>query len=100
MRNYLKHYINGEWVESTGSETMDVVNPATEEVMGRISLGTQEDLDKAVQAARAAFPSFSKTTKEYQIELLEKIAEEYAKSKDDILEVIRKKMREKRNMRN
>jgi len=88
MRNYLKHYINGEWVESTGSETMDVVNPATEEVMGRISLGTQEDLDKAVQAARAAFPSFSKTTKEYRIELLEKIAEEYAKRKDDIIEVI------------
>src|SRR5690625_1500658 len=89
MRNYVKHYINGEGVESTGSETMDVVNPATEEVRGRSSLGTQEDLDKAVQAARAAFPSFSKTTKEYRIELLEKVAEEYAKRKDDIIEVIK-----------
>lgn len=88
MRNYLKHYINGEWVESTGSETMEVINPATEEVMGNISLGTEEDLDKAVQAARAAFPSFSQTTKEYRIELLEKIADEYAKRKDDLIKVI------------
>lgn len=88
MRNYLKHYINGEWVASTGSETMDVFNPATEEVIGRISNGTQEDLDKAVQAARAAFPFFSQTSKAYRIELLEKIADEYAKRKDDIVQVI------------
>lgn len=88
MRNNLKHYINGEWVASTGSETIDVVNPATEKVMGRISNGTQEDLDKAVQAARAAFPSFSQTSKAYRVELLEKIADEYAKRKDDIIQVI------------
>ncbi|QQK76892.1 aldehyde dehydrogenase family protein [Salicibibacter cibarius] len=88
MRNYMKHYINGEWVESTGSETMDVINPATEEVVGKISLGTQEDLDRAVQAARAAFPSFSATSKEYRVELLETIAEEYKKRKKDIVAAI------------
>lgn len=88
MRNYLKHYINGEWVESTGTETMEVVNPATEKTIGRISLGTQEDLDRAVKAARAAYPSFSKTTKEDRIALLEKITEEYARRKDDIVETI------------
>lgn len=88
MRNYTKHYINGEWVESSGSETMDVINPATEEVAGRISLGTQEDLDRAVKAARDAFPHFSTTSKEYRIELLEKIAEEYKKRKDDLIEAI------------
>lgn len=88
MRNYLTHYINGQWVESTGSETTEVINPATEEVIGHISLGTKEDLDKAVQAARAAFPSFSKTTKEYRIDLLEKIANEYEKRKDDLIKVI------------
>src|SRR5699024_5572832 len=88
MRDYLKHYINGEWVESTGSETMEVINPATEEVIGHISAGTKEDLDRAVKAARAAFPSFSQTTKEYRIELLEKIAEEYAKRKDELIEII------------
>ncbi len=88
MKNYLLHYINGEWVESTGSETMEVINPATEEIIGHISMGTEEDLDKAVRAAREAFPSFSQTTKAYRIELLEKIAAEYAKCKDDLIKVI------------
>ncbi|WP_059103520.1 aldehyde dehydrogenase family protein [Shouchella shacheensis] len=88
MRDYLKHYINGEWVESTGNETMDVINPATEEVAGRISLGTLEDLDRAVQAARNAFPTFSKTSKEERVRLLEAIADEYEKRKDDFIEAI------------
>lgn len=88
MRNHLKHFINGEWVESTGSKTVDVINPATEEVIGQISDGTKEDLDKAVAAARAAFPSFSQSTKEERTQLLNRIADEYEKRKDDIVEVI------------
>ncbi|WP_270180805.1 aldehyde dehydrogenase family protein [Alkalihalobacillus sp. CinArs1] len=88
MRNHLKHYINGEWVESTGSETHEVINPATEEVIGKISLGTKEDLDKAVAAARAAFPTFSQTSREERVEMLEKIAEEYANRKEEIIDVI------------
>ncbi|MED1607711.1 aldehyde dehydrogenase family protein [Cytobacillus kochii] len=88
MRNYTKQYINGEWVTSTGSKTIDVINPATEEVMGKISSGTEEDLDKAVAAAKAAFPSFSQTSVEERIELLERICQEYEKRKDDIIEVI------------
>ncbi|WP_413380944.1 aldehyde dehydrogenase family protein [Alkalihalobacillus sp. 1P02AB] len=88
MRNYTKHYINGEWVESTGTETIDVINPATEEVMGTISAGTIEDLERAVQAAREVFPFFSQTTKEERIELLENIAQEYENRKDDLVTVI------------
>lgn len=88
MRNHLKQFINGEWVESTGSETHEVINPATEEVIGKISLGTKEDLDKAVAAARAAFPSFSKTTREERVEMLENIAAEYANRKEEIIDVI------------
>ena len=88
MKNYLKHYINGEWVDSTGDETEEVINPATEEVIGTISLGTKEDLDKAVKAARAAFPSFSQTSKEERIELLEKIAAEYENRKEEIVDTI------------
>lgn len=88
MRNELKHFINGEWVESTGSKTEEVINPATEEVIGKISMGTKEDLDKAVEAARAALPSFSQTTKEERIEMLERIAAEYAKRKEDLVETI------------
>lgn len=88
MRKFLKHFINGEWVESTGTKTVDVINPATEEVIGQISDGTKEDLDKAVAAARAAFPSFSQTTKEERIDLLNRIADEYENRKNDIVEVI------------
>lgn len=88
MRNYMKHYINGEWVTSTGYDTMDVINPATEEVSGRISLGTQEDLNRAVKAARDAFPSFSTTSREYRVDLLEKIVSEYKKRKDDLVDAI------------
>lgn len=88
MRNNLQHFINGEWVDSTGSKTIDVINPATEEVIGRISDGTKEDLDRAVAAARAAFPSFSQTTKEERIALLNRIADEYEKRKNDIVEVV------------
>ncbi|WP_430787937.1 aldehyde dehydrogenase family protein [Virgibacillus flavescens] len=88
MRNELKHYINGEWIESTGNETEEVINPATEEVIGKISMGTKEDLDKAVAAAKAAFPSFSQTSKEERIDMLERIVTEYEKRKDDLIETM------------
>lgn len=42
MRNQEKHFINGEWIASTGNETTEVINPATEEVIGTISLGTKK----------------------------------------------------------
>ncbi|CDQ42017.1 MULTISPECIES: aldehyde dehydrogenase family protein [Virgibacillus] len=87
-RTNLKHFINGEWVESTGSETIDVINPATEEIIGQISSGTSEDLDKAVDAAKAVLPAFSKTTKEERIQMLESIAAEYEKRKDEFIEVM------------
>lgn len=88
MRDYTKQFINGEWVESTGSVIIDVINPATEEVIGQISDGTEEDLNKAVVAARAAFSSFSQTTKDERIWLLNRIADEYEKRKNDFIEVI------------
>ncbi|MFC4402932.1 aldehyde dehydrogenase family protein [Gracilibacillus xinjiangensis] len=88
MYNYTRHYINGEWVESTGSETIDVINPATEEKIGEISSGTKEDLDKAVKAAKEAFPSFSQTTKEERVQLLDNIVSEYEKRKDDLIKII------------
>ncbi|APC47841.1 aldehyde dehydrogenase family protein [Virgibacillus halodenitrificans] len=88
MRNVLKHYINGEWINSTGNETTEVINPANKEVIGKISLGTEEDLDKAVQAAREAFSSYSTTTREQRIDLLEKIAAEYENRKEELIETI------------
>jgi aldehyde dehydrogenase (NAD+) len=77
MRENLKFYINGQWVEPAGTRTWDVINPATEEVAGRISLGEIEDVDRAVAAARMAFASYSRTTREERIALLERIAAEF-----------------------
>ena len=58
MRNFTKQYINGEWVESASNETIDVINPATEEVIGKIAKGNNEDVNKAVQAADDVYLSF------------------------------------------
>ncbi|MBM7839710.1 aldehyde dehydrogenase (NAD+) [Alkalihalobacillus xiaoxiensis] len=88
MRNQTQHFINGEWVNSVGTDTIDVINPATEEVIGKISAGTKEDLDKAVAAARAAFPTFSRSTKEERINWLEAIAEGYKKRSAELIDVM------------
>jgi len=69
-----KLYINGEWVPSVGKGTIDVINPATEEVMGRIPDGTAEDVDRAAKAAAAAFPGWSQTPLEERVEFISKIA--------------------------
>jgi aldehyde dehydrogenase (NAD+) len=70
-----KFYIGGEWVDPTGSETIEVVNPTTEEVIGTIPQGTQEDVDKAVAAAREAFETWGQTTPEERAGFLQAISE-------------------------
>ncbi len=92
MRDYLKFYINGEWVDPVTPRTLDVINPATEEAYARISIGSKADVDKAVAAARAAFPAFSATTKEYRADLLEKIAAVYQKRLGDLAGAISEEM--------
>jgi len=67
MRNYLKFYIDGKWVDPASPKTMDVENPATEAVSGQISLGSAEDVDRAVKAARKAFPSWSQSSREERL---------------------------------
>ena len=92
MTDHLKFYINGEWVNPAKPNAIDVINPATEEPCARISLGSEADVDKAVAAAKAAFPAFSRTTKEQRIALLEKILEVYKTRYDDIAKAISMEM--------
>ncbi len=92
MNKYLQHYIGGQWVASTGSETKTILNPATEEPVSEVVLGTQADVDKAVQAATKAFASFSQTTKEQRLALLQRIQGEYAKRIPDIAQAISEEM--------
>ncbi|KHK59518.1 aldehyde dehydrogenase [Burkholderia sp. A9] len=78
MRSYDKIYIDGQWVEPTVSETWTLINPATERPFATVALGGTEDVERAVRAARAAFPSFSATTKEARLALLARIIERFS----------------------
>jgi aldehyde dehydrogenase (NAD+) len=84
MDSYLKHYINGQWVDSIGGKRHEVISPSTEEPCTEITLGTKADVDAAVAAARAAFKTFSQTTREERIALMERIVEEYKKRGADL----------------
>jgi aldehyde dehydrogenase (NAD+) len=92
MREVLQFYIDGAWVDPVEPRTLDVINPATEEVCGRISLGSTADVDKAVAAARRAFESYSKTTREQRIDLLQAILDEFTKRYKDVAEAIMDEM--------
>ncbi|MEZ5937713.1 MAG: aldehyde dehydrogenase family protein [Hyphomonadaceae bacterium] len=92
MREYLKFYINGEWVDPVEPRTLDVINPATEEPYARISIGSKADVDKAVAAAKAAFPAFAATSAEYRADLLEKIVEVYKTRLGEIASAITEEM--------
>ncbi|MBF2754447.1 MAG: aldehyde dehydrogenase family protein [Gammaproteobacteria bacterium AqS3] len=89
-----KHfYIDGAWVDPAGElKLLDVINPATEESIAQIALGSSEDVDRAVAAARAAFPAFSRTTPEERMALLGKIVEIYSTRLGDIAKVISSEM--------
>jgi aldehyde dehydrogenase (NAD+) len=92
MRDYMKFYINGAWVDPTTPRALAVINPATEEVCGHVSNGSAADVDKAVAAARAAFETFSRTSREERIDLLERILAEYQKRFGDIAQAITEEM--------
>ena len=92
MRDYTKFYINGKWVDPVTPKTLDVINPATEAVAGRISMGSAADVDAAVRAARAAFASYSQTTVAERIALLEAIINEYKKRYADMAAAIIEEM--------
>jgi aldehyde dehydrogenase (NAD+) len=92
MLERLQFYIDGEWVDPVTPKTEDVINPATEEPFARVSLGSKADVDKAVAAARRAFESFSRTSKEERLALLQKIVEVYQKRYGDIVEAISREM--------
>ena len=84
MREYLKFYIDGQWVEPAGNRTFDVVNPATEEVAGKVAAGSAADVDAAVAAARVAFPVWAASTVAERLDLLRAIGAEYQKRTADL----------------
>jgi acyl-CoA reductase-like NAD-dependent aldehyde dehydrogenase len=85
-------YVDGAWVPSDGTSTIDVVNPATEEVIGRVPEGTASDVDKAVAAARAAFPAWSETGVEERAKYLSRLQEAMTARAGEIATVITQEM--------
>ncbi len=92
MREYLKFYINGEWVDPTSPNKFDVINPASEEVCAQISLGNEVDVDKAVKAARVAFQSFGSSDRKTRVELLSEIIAVYQRRQKDLADAISEEM--------
>jgi aldehyde dehydrogenase (NAD+) len=92
MRDYLNFYIDGAWVPPAAPKTLDVINPATEAVAGRISLGAQEDVNRAVAAAKRAFTSFSRSSREDRLDLLNRIIAAYERRMGDMADAITEEM--------
>lgn len=92
MQQFLKFYIDGEWVDPVTPRTLEVENPATEENFAVISIGSAADVDKAVAAAKRAFPSFSQTSVDYRADLLDKITAGLQKRMPDLAKAISDEM--------
>tara|TARA_A100000164_G_scaffold351041_1_gene355425 strand:+ start:641 stop:2068 length:1428 start_codon:yes stop_codon:yes gene_type:complete len=92
MQEYLKFYIDGEWVDPISPSTLEVINPANEQPFAVISMGGAGDVEKAVSAAKVAFESYSQTPVSDRIDLLGGILSEYTKRYDDLVEAITTEM--------
>lgn len=92
MSHHQQFYINGAWVDPVKPATLDVINPATEEAYTRISMGSAADVDRAVAAARAAFPAFSATSQAERLALLKRILAIYNERAEDIARAVSDEM--------
>ena len=92
MKIYDKLYIDGQWVESHANQMIDVINPATEEIAGRTALADKVDVDNAVQAARRAFNSWSRTSAEERADYISKLADALTKRVDEMTHTITTEM--------
>src|SRR5262245_7179012 len=88
MDHVKQFYIDGKWVAPLTTETLDVINPATEEPIASIAMGGPEDVDAAVAAAKAAFETFSLTSKDERLALLDSVIGVYAGRMEELAEVI------------
>ena len=99
MKNYGMFYLDGQWFEAPGSARFTLVNPATEEAYATVSLGSAADVDRAVGAARRAFPAFSSTTKDERLALLERVVKEFEAREDEIMAAVSLEMGAPRNLK-
>ena len=92
MENASKFYIDGKWVQPVSTKTSELIDPATEKVYGTIAMGSAEDVDNAVKAARRAFTTFSQSTVGERVALLEKIDRIFRRREREIAETVTQEM--------
>jgi aldehyde dehydrogenase (NAD+) len=92
MPEHNRLYLNGEWTPSTGAEVIEVENPTTEQVIATVPAATAEDVDRAVDAARAAFPAWSATSIRRRAELLRGLSDQLGKRAGELAETIATEM--------
>ena len=92
MLDKRKFYINGKWVSPSKPNDLEVINPSNEDPYAVISLGSKEDIDKAVKSAKTAFESWKKTSKEERLKLLERLLEIYKKRFNEMAKAISDEM--------
>lgn len=92
MKDCRLFYIDGKWVSPTTARDFVVINPANEEPLATISLGSAADVDKAVAAAKRAFESYSETTPEARLAFLQQIIEVYRSKINEMAETISQEM--------
>ena len=88
MNNRSEIYVDGNWVASSGTENIDVINPSTEEIIGSTPAGTKEDVDLAVKAAKEAFQGWSETSLEERLSYIENLAAKLGERSAEIGELI------------
>jgi len=88
MQTITTHYIDGEAVNSHGREVMNIVNPTNEKVIAQVTLGDEDDTRRAIAAAKRAFATFSQTTREERLELLQGLHDAVAARADDLTNIM------------
>jgi aldehyde dehydrogenase (NAD+) len=92
MSHALHFYIDGAWVDPAADRRLPVINPATEEAFAEIAVGAPADVDRAVAAARRAFPAYARSSRAERLDLLRTILAEYNRRRDDIAATLSQEM--------
>jgi aldehyde dehydrogenase (NAD+) len=92
MENARKFYIDGAWVDPVTPKFLGVIDPSTEEVFAEIAVGSAADVDRAVAAAKAAFPAYSQTSREERLALLERVLAAYKARYDAVAQTLSREM--------
>ena len=86
VRAFDRAYINGQFVTPHGAQVVDLVNPTDNKVIGKVTMADEIDARKAIGAAKEAFNSFSQSSKEYRMKLLQRLHDAVAKRMDRLVE--------------